>query len=591
VAKRDKQKPGAFLQVMHFIKPRLKSYLLGFSVFAATEVAFYIGIPITEKFMLDAAIDKDFGRLWQCVLVTMGACACGGASFVVFMYIFAVSVVRITGIARKGTFSHALSLRVPYFEKNHSGDILSRLTNDIGTLKNSYDWPLWNFVVCLLGGAVAVVTMLVLDWRMSLVLLASSAAFTLLNKRFAKKLKAISEEIQKSYGKLTESMGNILAGFPVIKMFRLEPSMREGFEGRNRDILRLSLDRTRKEAWLGCYNSLLSWVNFGGIMVLGALLAGSKLTSFGTIVAMSNLLWNVNRMINEAGSFIGRFQGYLAGAARVMELQGEAPEPADAALRAPTPGGGLALQMRGVRFSYDGKVDALSDFSLAVPEGRTVALVGPSGGGKSTVLKLLLGFYRPCEGWISAGGADGFDPSLSALRRGMAYVPQDSFMFDATIAENIRCARPEASMEDVVRAAENANIHDFISGLERGYETVVGERGVKLSGGQRQRLAIARAFLKDAPILLLDEATSSLDSHSERLIQDSLKALGADRTVIVVAHRLSTVQDADLICVVDQGRVAESGTHGELLARGGLYRRLHDLGEAQSASANAHGIL
>jgi ATP-binding cassette, subfamily B, bacterial len=423
------------------------------------------------------------------------------------------------------------------------------------------------------------------------VLLASSVGFTLLNMKFSESIKRISERIQAAAGKITESTGNILAGQAVIRQFRLRDLMLGRFEGHNRGNLSLSKERAFKSAWLEAYNSVIGWINFGGILAIGAFLAGKKLMTFGTMVALVNYLWSVNRMIRETGRGIAGFQGYLAGEARVAELGRVEPEPAE-----PDPerfsreaDGEIAIRMRDIRFSYDGKRDALSGLDLVARRGQTIALVGPSGGGKSTVVKLLLGFYRPTGGELSLGGLSSERPSLARLRELMAYVPQDPFMFDGTVAENIRYGKSGASEEEVEAAARAACAHDFILGLEKGYGTLVGERGVKLSGGQRQRIAIARAFIKDAPILLMDEATSSLDSQSEGRIQDALRGLGGKKTVVLIAHRLSTIETADMIYVIDRGRAVEEGRHAELLARGGLYKKLHEmqfrLGDGEAAEA------
>jgi ABC-type multidrug transport system fused ATPase/permease subunit len=397
--------------------------------------------------------------------------------------------------------------------------------------------------------------------------------------RFSESIKGISGEIQKSLGSLTESMGNIMGGFSVIRQFRLQGPMKDRFEEHNRDIMGRSIKRSARQAWLESYGSLTGWINFGGVLALGAFLAGKGLIGFGTMVALVNYLWNVNRMIRETGRSVAQFHGYMAGAERVLELEREAEEPAvDPDGRyARAAEGGPVVEMRDIEFSYDGKRKALDGFNLEALDGQTVALVGPSGGGKTTVLKILLGFHRPSGGRVSVRIRDGAEIGFAALRGETAYVPQDPFLFDGTVAENIGFGRPGATREEIERAARSAHADEFVLKLEKGYDTVVGERGVKLSGGQKQRIAIARAFLKDVPVLLLDEATSSLDSHSERRIQEALRELGGRKTVIVIAHRLSTVEDADVIYVVEGGKAVERGRHEELLAKGGLYKRLHEM--------------
>lgn len=576
------KKGNAFLTVIGLVRPRLKRYLLGLIVFTFAEVSFYVSIPFVKKLMIDAAIGKDLGGLWRGIAFILTVSASGAVAFVLFMYLFCICVYRITATIRTRAFGRALELPARYYESRHSGDVLSRLTNDVNSLRNSYDWPLFNLLMTLVAGTGAVIAMFALDWRISLFLIATSAAFAFLNAKFSSSIKKTSDEIQKAMGAITEATGNVLAGFSVIRQFGLRQRMQAGFEERNAEVLAKSEKRSAMSAWLDTYNSLIGWINFSGVLALGAVLAGQGRMSFGSMVALVNYLWNVNRMIRETGRNVAHFQAYLAGAARVEELEREEAEPGEIPRErfARPEAAGAAIEMRGVSFSYDGKKPALDGFDLTALAGQTIALVGPSGGGKSTVLKILLGFHAPSAGTVAVGTAGRELRALRDLRDATAYVPQDPFMFEGSIAENIAYGKPGASRAEIEEAARLAQVLDFALGFERGLDTPVGERGVKLSGGQRQRIAIARAFLKDAPILLLDEATSSLDSHSEKSIQQALERLGGKKTVVVVAHRLSTVEGADRIYVVDRGRAVEEGTHAELLAAGGLYAKLHGMGFA-----------
>ncbi len=595
MTEKTKRGPGFIRTVLHFVRPMRGRFALGLLVSTLTEMSFFVGIPFVVKLLIDAAIQKDLSGLWRGISIILAIAGAGSVSYLFFLYLFCLCTYRITAIVRKRGFTHALGLPAAYFEKNHSGDTVSRLTNDVGTLRNAYDWPLWGFLATFFAGTGAMIAMLILDWRVSLLLIASSSVFTLLNMRFSESIKGVSGEIQKSLGSLTESTGNILGGFSVIRQFRLQGLMRDRLEAHNAAIRDRSIKRSLKQAWLESYGSLTEWINFGGVLALGAYLAGKGVIGFGTMVALVNYLWNVNRMIRETGRSIAHFHGYMAGAERVLELEREAEEPAlDPDGRyAAAPEGGPVVEMRDVDFSYDGKRKALDGFSLEARDGQTVALVGPSGGGKTTALKILLGFHRPSGGRVSIRLPSGAEAGFAAIRGETAYVPQDPFLFDGTIAENIGYGKLDATREEIERAGRSARAEEFVVRLEKGYDTLVGERGVKLSGGQKQRIAIARAFLKDAPVLLLDEATSSLDSHSERGIQEALKELGGRKTVIVIAHRLSTVENADVIYVVDDGKAVERGRHDELLAKGGLYKKLHEMqfalsggeGDAEEAEA------
>lgn len=548
-----------------------------------SEVLFYLGIPLTIKIMIDAAVEGDFSGLWNGIALILSISASGAVLFFFFLYMFFTGSLKITSDIRIASLTHALNLPMPYFEKNHSGDTVTRLTNDVHALRNCYDWPLWNLFVTLMSGSGAAIAMIILDWRVSLFLIISSIVFAFLDSKFAKVIRKMSDGIQTSTGKVTERLGNILAGFSVIKQFHLQETMKGEFEGDNEEVQRLSILRASRSAGLESYNAFIGWINFSGVLVLGAVMAGRNLMSFGTMVAIVNYLWNINRMLRETGHSIANFQGFLAGAARVRELEEEKEEPKTPEAGSYTKDGpeNTAVTMRALRFSYDGIKDTLAGFDFEAPEGKTAALVGPSGGGKSTVLKLLLGFYESSAGSIALGGsaAASIKGSIDydGIRGAMAYVPQDPFLFDGTVAENIGYGRAGASMDEIIKAAQGAYAHDFITALENGYDTIVGERGIRLSGGQKQRIAIARALLKNAPVLLFDEATSSLDSQSEKCIQAALKTLGGHKTIIIVAHRLSTIEEADIIYVVDKGRAVEKGTHAELLKQGGLYKKLHDM--------------
>jgi ABC-type multidrug transport system fused ATPase/permease subunit len=327
-----------------------------------------------------------------------------------------------------------------------------------------------------------------------------------------------------------------------------------------------------------------------GLASLGLYVLMRGTVEIGTVWAITHLYGNASYMFGSVGDFMTEIQRALAGASRVFELLDWPVENVKAVpfreTSVPTPEQERSMvSITDLAFSYEGDdkeddgddVEVLREINMSAGRGQVAALVGPSGGGKSTIVKLLLGFYPVRDGQIVIDGKPIEAYSLPHLRSMMAYVSQDAYLFDGTIEENIRYGKPGASREQIVAAAQAANAHDFIVEQPDGYDLPVGERGAKLSGGQRQRIAIARALIKDAPILLLDEATSALDSESEQQVQDALGTLMEGRTTVAIAHRLSTVENADTIYVIDDGRVVEQGKHEELVGQGGLYTRLYEL--------------
>jgi ATP-binding cassette, subfamily B, bacterial len=368
----------------------------------------------------------------------------------------------------------------------------------------------------------------------------------------------------------------LLAGFHIIKMFPIENLIMGRYKDANSETMRLCIRKARIGAFLDSTNFLLIWLSFGGALSAGAYMILYKYIDFGTMLAVINLLNGVVFMFTSLGNFIAQIQGSLAGANRVFELLDEPVEPERYVLKK-TEDTAAMVELQDIGFSYNGTDRVLDGVSLSIGKGQMAALVGPSGGGKSTVLKMLLGYYPPQEGNIVVNAKSIGQYSLTELRDMMAYVPQDAYLFDGTVEENIWYGRPKATREEVIAAAEAANAHGFITELPEGYATKVGERGTRLSGGQKQRIAIARALLKNAPILLLDEATSALDSESEQLVQDALNRLMQGRTTIAVAHRLSTIRHADVIYVIEGGEVVEKGNHTELAEGEGLYNRLYEL--------------
>ena len=325
-------------------------------------------------------------------------------------------------------------------------------------------------------------------------------------------------------------------------------------------------------------NQLLQGILYLSVLILGGVFLTQGQISTSDMIAyilFINVFLNpIDRLVN----FTEGFQRGMSGFDRFLEIINTKPDIVDSEEATKLSNVQGEIEFSNVSFSYNDKTEVLKDINLTIKKGQTVALVGPSGGGKSTFCSLIPRFYEVNEGSITIDGKDIREVTLESLRRSIGMVQQDVYMFSGTVGENILYGKPEASREEVIKASKLANAHDFIMELEKGYDTYVGERGVKLSGGQKQRISIARAFLKNPPILILDEATSALDNESERLIQESLKTLSKGRTTLVIAHRLSTIKNADNIMVLSVNGIEEQGTHDELISKGGMYAALHQEG-------------
>lgn len=564
-----------FVRVMSFMKPRIWRYAIGMLAMTAT----FSGLSVVEAYALKYVLDATVSGQMQ-TLVTGAAIMLIGALVTIalapiFRWMYNSCAHLTAAEVRLEIFSHLVRLPISYFERSHSGDIISRITSDTTLMVDVYTHKLRRFLAPTIYGTISAVAMLLLDWRIACVLILFNFLSAYVNTRFARPIRRVSDSIQQNVGTMTEKLIDLLAGFSIIRLFHLEQLMVDFYEEINREATELSVNRRHVEGVLDSTNFLLSMISNLGTVGVGSYLAINGITDFGNLLALINLQANLNRALLRAGSYLPQVQESLAGAGRVFELLDEPVEPERCDLPS-VEGTDVDIELRNVIFGYEHSRHVLKGFSMSAERGQIVALVGPSGGGKSTALKILLGFYRPQAGGIVIGGKPIGSYTLKQLRERTAYVPQDAYLFDGTIEENIRYGRLDASDEEVEAAARAANAHEFILEQPDGYQTIVGERGMKLSGGQRQRIAIARALLRDAPMLLLDEATSSLDSKSEQLVQQALNTLMMGRTTFVVAHRLSTIQHADTICVIDDGRIVEQGNHYDLVKKNGLYNQLYE---------------
>ncbi len=558
------------------LRPR-KWQVLGLSLLLSLTAVLAQLSPQFVRIVIDDLIPRGEPRLFLLmaaglVLFYLVSAAVGYAAMY-YSYAFTQAVISDVRLKAYGSL---LALPLERFTKERSGSLVSRVVSDV----NALETMIQSGASRLLGQLFSVLVVLgILFWMnssLALVSIVIVAVMVVITALFQGPLRASARRIRARVGDLTATATEAIGNIAVVKVFANEALELQRFRRDNDDYVRLNLGRRKQVGAMEGLVELGSQLGLAGLLLLGAWFVVGGSLSIGELSAFLLYLRNLIGPVMSVMFFNNALQSGLAALERVTELLEDRPETeGDAVDIADT-----TLAFDDVRFTYPGdETEALRGLNLRLEPGETVALVGPSGAGKSTVTKLLSRLYDPSGGRVTLGGRDLRTYRLKTLRQTVAHVPQEPTLFSGTVAENIRYAKPDATPAEVRRAAELANAHAFVEALPSGYDTEIGERGVKLSGGQKQRVAIARAILKGARVLVLDEATSSLDSESEALIQDALEGIWQRQgaTSLVIAHRLSTVQNADRIFVLDQGRVVEAGTHRQLLARGGLYRTLYDL--------------
>ena len=479
---------------------------------------------------------------------------------------------------RRRLFAHMQRLSLSFHAKSSTGDLLTRLTGDVNMLRELLVASLLSFIseVVVLVGFVSV--MFWMEWRLALAsVVVIPVVFTLVTV-YSGRIRDATRKQRKREGELASRLHQALNGIHIVQLFAREDQEDERLRGLNKRSLRSGLKATRLEAQL---NRAVELSLAGGTAVtlwLGALQVIAGRLTPGELIVFVSYMQSFYRPLRRISRVAERATKADSCVERITNVLDQASDVWDGWVVAPRSSGAFkgALRFRDMTFEYKPGRPVLREIDFAIAPGQTVALVGPTGAGKSTLLGLVPRLWDPSSGVVEVDGRDVRDYTLKSLRDQIAVVPQDGMLFSGTIRENILYGKPEATVVDLEAAARAARIHDHIVSLPEGYDTSVGERGVTLSGGQRQRLAIARALVKDAPIVLLDEPTTGLDAESESLVMEALDRLLEGRTALVIAHRLATVRRADLILVLDEGRVVESGTHEDLLASGGRYRALYD---------------
>ena len=541
----------------------------------APATAFITLQPLLLRSLLDDAIVPGNAALAAGLIAAMvGLLLLHGLGDLANHYLVARVVASVMTDLRLRMFTHLQRLSVSFYARARSGDLLARFTSDLEGIERALADDVPQAIYCVLTVGVGAGLLFAIEWRLAVVLLVLLPALPLLPRRLAPKAAAAGDARQRAAGRALVSAHESIAAQLVVRAFGLQDLMRARFA----DELAGLAQATRGA---GLQNGLLAAsITMSGYALLAFAMAGATSLALagaltvGSVIAVFELLWFMISAVQQLSNVVEPFQRAAAGLRRVKELLDEKPEVAELKGARDLPPLSGAIRFESVDFAFAGGEAVLRDVDLVLPARQTVAIVGQSGSGKSTLLALLLRFHDPTRGTVRFDDHDVAQVTLASLARQVGAVFQESFLFDASLADNIRLGRPEASDADVEAAARAAGIHDFISGLAQGYHSPAGEGGARLSGGQRQRIALARALVRHPAVLVLDEATSALDAETEAGIVATLKGLHGGQTLVSVTHRLATARDADLIVVMAEGRVAEQGTHESLAAAGGVYARL-----------------
>ncbi len=566
-----------YIRLLRYIKPYMNRLIQAiFCIIVAAGANLYL--PWIIKDMIDKVLaEKDMEMLNLIAAGIVVTFFIRGVFYYGQSYLVSFVGQRVIIDVRDVLFQKFQRLPLSYFDRHQTGEIMSYITNDVAALQNALVDRLIELVTESSIFFGSLVMMVMLDWKLSLLTLIVVPLVGQAMKIFGQRLKASGTVIQERLADITSTMQESISAVRVVKSFVREDFEIDRFHRQNelnfkaemKNIQIMSLLTPTVEFLAAVAVTVIVW--FGGYEVVNGVITA------GTLVAFLTYAVNLANPVKRISRVYGAIQKAMAGADRVFAIMDLPETIADKPEALPLPPVAGRVELDHVSFGYEEGKTALADISLTVEPGQMIAFVGPSGAGKSTIANLIPRFYDVTGGVIRVDGHDVRDVTLDSLRQQIGIVPQETMLFSASVRENIRYGRLDASDEEIIQAAKDANAHEFIMELPEGYDTRIGERGLNLSGGQRQRIAIARAILKDPRVLILDEATSALDTESEKIVQAALDRLMVGRTSFVIAHRLSTIFEADQIYVIDGGQVREHGSHQELLAAGGLYSNLYNI--------------
>ncbi len=566
------------LRLFGFVKPQKYTFILGLFILTLTSLTSLV-FPMLIGNMVDMAKTSTLKDINKIGFVLVGLFMVNAVLSYYRIYLFAVVTQKTLALLRQTTYNHLIQLPMAFFSGRRVGELNSRISADISMLQETFTDTIAQFlrqVIIIIGG---VTILSFISPQLTLFMLAIVPVVAVIARFFGTYIRKMSKEAQTSVADSNTIVEETLQAITNVKSFANEAFEMLRYKRKTDEVIEVSLKGAR---WRGLFISFIFMAMFGS--VVGVIWYGVYLVNIGAGITVGDLFKFVLYTVFIAGSisgmadFYSQIQKALGATENLLDILEETPEKLNAYETGNKPINLGEVIFEEVSFNYPSRknVEVLKNISFRVAKGQKIALVGPSGAGKTTIGALMFRFYEPSTGQILIDGKPASSYNLTAYRNRMALVPQEVILFGGSIRENIEYGKPGASEAEIIQAAKQANAFNFIEGFPEKFETVVGDRGVQLSGGQRQRIAIARAILKDPDILILDEATSSLDTESERLVQEALETLMKNRTSIIIAHRLTTIRDADKILVIDGGEVKETGTHDELMIlENGIYRNLN----------------